>query len=81
MMNGSLKTIIIKYLKDAGFDDSSYVVDESGSDYVEIFFTNNDAVFYIMTDIKKTDFYNYVEILDYKYKTGIISAIITYREE
>ena len=81
MKKSSLKTIIKNYLKDAGFSNDSYVIDDSGADYVELFFTTNDAIYYIITDIKKTDFFNYVEILEYKYKTGIISAIITYREE
>ena len=80
MKSEGLKNILKKYLRDAGFDADSYLIDDSGMDYVEVFFTNNEAIHFIIEDIEKTEFSNYIEILDYKYKTGIISAIITYRE-
>lgn len=73
----SLTKDVKLYLHDAGFQYDLYEIQDFGN-YIEVFFLCNKAVNYIVEDVKKSDF-KYLEIKKYRYKTGICSAIITYR--
>ena len=77
----NLKYIIKQYLRDAGFAPDDYELYDSTYNYIEIIFNNSDAVNYIIIDIEKTKYSEKFEILDYKYNTGKITAIITCRED
>jgi len=80
-MNFNLKRTIIAYLKNAGFKDNDYLLDDDDKNFSEVFFTSYDAIDYIIKDIEKTDYSNILEIKRYKYRNGNITAIITFRED
>jgi len=77
----NLKNTIKKYLRNAGFDSNTFVLDDKEMNFVEVFFLTNHAVNFIIIDIEKTDYKNILEIKSYKYRNGNITAIITFKEE
>lgn len=77
-MKNILKNVIIKYLKDAGFIKKDYYLDGKEKKYVEVYFNSSDAVYFIIEDILKSEYKNILEIKDYKYGNGVVTAIITF---
>ena len=58
------KNLVIEYLNDAGFDSFTYLVKET-RDSIEVDFDDQEAVFYIIDDIRKTQ-YKELFVVDYK---------------
>jgi hypothetical protein len=58
------KNLVIEYLTDAGFDSFNYLVKET-RDSIEVDFDDQEAVFYIIDDIRKTQ-YKELFVVDYK---------------
>ena len=56
--------IVEDYLKDAGFQDERYFIKET-YDSIEVDFDEQEAVFYIIEDIRKTR-YKELFVVDYK---------------
>ena len=77
-MKYSLSQTIKNYLKDAGFTVEQYLLDEKESKYIEVFFLTSKAIFFIIDDVLISDYKNIIEIKDYKYGNGNITAIITF---
>ena len=78
MILTTLKNTIKNYLKDAGFADDEYLVDDKQKEYVEVFFSSSEAVYYIITDVLKSEYKEIIEIKEYRYGNGNITAIITF---
>ena len=76
----NLKDTIKNYLKDAGFKQDEYILDDKESKYIEVFFLTADAVYYIIGDVIKSEYKNILEIKSYKYGNGNVTAIITFFE-
>jgi len=77
-MKISLSQTIKNYLKDAGFTPDNYLLDEKESKYIEVFFLTSKAVYYIVNDVLTSDYKDILEIKDYKYGNGNVTAIITF---
>jgi len=77
-MKYSLSQTIKNYLKDAGFTVEQYLLDEKESKYIEVFFLTSKAIYFIIDDIFMSDYKDILEIKDYKYGNGNITAIITF---
>lgn len=77
-MKYSLPQTIKHYLKDAGFTVEQYLLDEKESKYIEVFFLTSKAIYFIIDDILMSDYKDILEIKDYKYGNGNITAIITF---
>lgn len=58
------KNLVIDYLNDAGFEPMQYLVKET-RDSIEVDFDDQEAVFYIIDDIRKTQ-YKELFVVDYK---------------
>ena len=58
------KTIVMEYLEDAGFEEIQYFIKEA-YDSIEVDFDDQEAVFYIIDDIRKTN-YKELFVVDYK---------------
>ena len=78
MILKTLKDTIRNYLADAGFSDGEYLIDDKQLQFIEVFFLSSDAVKYIIEDVIISDYRDILEIKDYKYGNGNITAIITF---
>jgi len=76
-----LMSDIYDYLYDAGFPKDHYLIEDFNYErgYIEVYFINFVAIDFIMLDIKKTPFDNFLEIKKYKYEDKFYSAIFAYR--
>jgi len=74
----NLKNTIRNYLKDAGFSEDEYLLDDKILEYVEVFFLYPEAIDYIVEDVLKSDYKGEIEIKKYRYGNGNVTAIITF---
>ena len=74
----TLKNTIKNYLKNAGFTDAEYLLDDKQLQYIEVFFLTSEAVEYIINDVIVSDYKEILEIKEYRYGNGNITAIITF---
>ena len=77
-MKYSLIQTIKNYLTDAGFTIGDYILDNKEKKYIEVFFLTSKAVYFIIDDVLLSDYKDILEIKDYKYGNGNITAIITF---
>jgi len=79
MILKTLKLTIKNYLKDAGFSEGEFLLDDKEKSYIEVFFLTSDAIKYIVDDVLVSDYKDILEIKEYKYGNGNITAIITFK--
>ena len=78
MLLTNLKNTIRNYLKDAGFSEGEYLLDDKELQYIEVFFLSHEAVDYVINDVIVSDYKEILEIKEYRYGNGNITAIITF---
>lgn len=79
-ININLVKDVTLYLLDAGFSKTSYILNnfDGVREYIEVFFCSDDAIDFIIEDVKKTKFFEIFEIQSYLYKNDMKSAIFAY---
>jgi hypothetical protein len=71
---------VIEYLYDAGFNNNYRIENFNNRRYyIEVFFDCDEAINFIIDDIKKTNFDDILEVKKYCYDYDHYSAIFAYK--